>query len=49
MDDPTDRCGCELRIITRKAPDGTSEALADFMIAYGDARRYYWLGRQGWC
>ncbi|OCC23837.1 hypothetical protein MB02_08360 [Croceicoccus estronivorus] len=49
IDDPTDRYGRNLRIMKRKAPDGTEDRLADFMRNEGGARRYLGGYRGGWC
>ena len=48
-DDPTDRYGRSLRIVTREGADGEVEALADFMIEHGGARGYFGGFRGGWC
>ena len=48
IDDMRDRYGRDLRVITRKRPDGTTQSIAEAMRASGLARRY--LGRKSsWC
>lgn len=48
IDDMTDRYGRELRVITRKRPDGSTQSIAEDMRASGLAHRY--LGRKtSWC
>ncbi len=48
IDDLRDRYGRDLRVVTRKRPDGTIQSIAEDMRASGLARRY--LGRKSsWC
>ena len=48
IDDMSDRYGRDLRVVTRKRPDGTIQSIAEDMRASGLARRY--LGRKSsWC
>ena len=48
IDDSQDRYGRDLRVVTRKRPDGTTQSIAEDMRASGLARRY--LGRKSsWC
>lgn len=48
IDDMTDRYGRELRSITRKKPDGSTQSIAEDMRDSGLAHRY--LGRKAsWC
>lgn len=48
IDDSQDRYGRDLRMVTRKRPDGTTQSIAEDMRASGLARRY--LGRKSsWC
>ena len=48
IDDLSDRYGRDLRVITRKKPDGTIQSIAEDMRANGLAHRY--LGRKSnWC
>lgn len=48
IDNARDRYGRDLRVVTRKRPDGTTQSIAEDMRASGLARRY--LGRKsGWC
>ena len=49
LDKPTDRYGRELRTITRTRPDGSEDALADYMRSEGGARGYWGEWRDGWC
>lgn len=48
IDDARDRYGRDLRVVTRRRPDGTIQSIAEDMRASGLARRY--LGRKAsWC
>ena len=48
IDDMQDRYGRDLRVITRKRPDGSTQSIAEDMRSSGLAHRY--LGRKSsWC
>ena len=48
IDDMTDRYGRELRVLTRKKPDGSSQSIAEDMRSSGLAHRY--VGHKtSWC
>ena len=48
IDDMTDRYGRELRVVTRKKPDGSSQSIAEDMRSSGLAHRY--VGHKtSWC
>ena len=49
INDMVDQYGRDLRAITRVLPDGTSQSIAEQMIASGLARRYYGETRGTWC
>ncbi|MBY8332662.1 thermonuclease family protein [Qipengyuania pacifica] len=49
LDEPTDRYGRALRTIYRLRPDGSEDALADYMQSEGGARGYWGGFRGGWC
>ena len=48
IDDMTDRYGRDLRVVTRKKPDGSTQSIAEDMRSSGLAHRY--LGtKTSWC
>lgn len=49
IDEPTDRYGRELGIVTRKAGGVKVERVADWMREHGGARGYDGEFREGWC
>ena len=49
IDDPQDKYGRDLRSVTRKRPDGTSQSIAQDMLTSGTVRRYAGGLRGGWC
>lgn len=49
IDEPTDRYGRELRAVRRALPDGTTQVIAEEMIASGTVRAYRGAFRAGWC
>lgn len=49
IDNPTDGYGRELRSLSRKAADGSTQSIAAQMVAGGFARRYAGGLRRSWC
>lgn len=49
VDEPRDRYGRELRIVSRLNAQGGRENLAEWMRQNGGARRYWGERRQNWC
>ena len=49
LDEPTDRYGRELGIVTRKADGVRVERVTDWMRQHGGARGYDGEFREGWC
>ena len=49
IDEPRDRYGRELMVLTRARPDGSRQSLASEMIDNGLAHRYLGGFKPGWC
>jgi micrococcal nuclease len=49
IDNPTDRYGRELRVATRRRPDGSTQSIAADMRSSGHARPYLGGMRATWC
>jgi endonuclease YncB( thermonuclease family) len=49
LDEPRDRYGRELRVLTRAREDGTTQSFARDLIASGTVRRYTGGSRGDWC
>lgn len=49
IDEPHDKYGRDLRAVTRKRPDGTTQSIAAAMLESGTVRSYVGGLRSGWC